>query len=212
MAKKPRVIQEILRNSKITEYLREKGIEPVSDAGGRWKYLCPLHEERTPSFFVYEEKEVQHCKCFGCGFFGDIINVKMAFEKRSQGQVIFDLAEGHSLGNDTLLMDEIGEMEADIEGIRKQQHAAMLSDLGGLAYKLNRSMYDYLSVVGFDQAEVAFIDKVGEKIDRAVQSMDTGAMQILCDAIPEQLAKRAKRHHKLREENLAINYRREMAI
>ena len=44
-------------------YLREAGNELIG--------LCPFHEERTPSFFVNEDKGVFHC--FGCGEAGDVV-------------------------------------------------------------------------------------------------------------------------------------------
>lgn len=36
---------------------------------GQGKIFCPLHEELTPSFHVYED----HFKCFGCGLHGDVV-------------------------------------------------------------------------------------------------------------------------------------------
>lgn len=35
--------------------------------------LCPLHEEKTPSFYVYSGEQTYHC--FGCGAHGDVINL-----------------------------------------------------------------------------------------------------------------------------------------
>jgi DNA primase len=40
-------------------------------AGGRFKGLCPFHQEKTPSFHVDPDKGFY--KCFGCGKAGDII-------------------------------------------------------------------------------------------------------------------------------------------
>jgi DNA primase len=46
---------------------------------GRWKGLCPFHQEKTPSFYVDEEKGLFHC--FGCKAGGDLI----AFVERIEG-------------------------------------------------------------------------------------------------------------------------------
>ncbi|WP_022798180.1 DNA primase [Thermus islandicus] len=46
---------------------------------GRWKGLCPFHQEKTPSFYVDEEKGLFHC--FGCKAGGDLI----AFVERMEG-------------------------------------------------------------------------------------------------------------------------------
>lgn len=41
------------------------------------KGCCPFHEDRTPSFFVNDEKGQYHC--FGCGAAGDVINFVQEF-------------------------------------------------------------------------------------------------------------------------------------
>ena len=40
-------------------------------AGREWKAPCPFHKEKTPSFYVNDEKSFYHC--FGCGVHGDAI-------------------------------------------------------------------------------------------------------------------------------------------
>jgi DNA primase len=39
---------------------------------------CPLHHERTPSFFVSPERQTYHC--FGCGADGRVISLVMRLE------------------------------------------------------------------------------------------------------------------------------------
>jgi DNA primase len=40
-------------------------------AGNEWKACCPFHNEKTPSFYVNDDKGFWHC--FGCGVHGDAI-------------------------------------------------------------------------------------------------------------------------------------------
>lgn len=40
--------------------------------GKTYSTQCPFHEERTPSFYIYEDSNRFHC--FGCGKSGDIIH------------------------------------------------------------------------------------------------------------------------------------------
>ncbi len=47
-------------------------------AGRLWKACCPFHEEKTPSFTIYED---DHYHCFGCGAHGDAID----FLRRIEG-------------------------------------------------------------------------------------------------------------------------------
>lgn len=41
--------------------------------GRTYSTLCPFHNERTPSFFIYPESNTYHC--FGCGVHGDVISL-----------------------------------------------------------------------------------------------------------------------------------------
>src|SRR5213595_2492321 len=43
--------------------------------GREFAGLCPFHHEKTPSFYVVEDKSFFHC--FGCGAHGDAIGFAM---------------------------------------------------------------------------------------------------------------------------------------
>src|SRR4051794_475473 len=43
----------------------------LAKAGREWKACCPFHKEKTPSFYVNDDKGFWHC--FGCGVHGDAI-------------------------------------------------------------------------------------------------------------------------------------------
>ena len=43
----------------------------LTRAGREWKGCCPFHNEKTPSFYVNDDKGFYHC--FGCGVHGDVI-------------------------------------------------------------------------------------------------------------------------------------------
>ena len=44
----------------------------LTRAGREWKGCCPFHDEKTPSFYVNDQKQFYHC--FGCGAHGDVIS------------------------------------------------------------------------------------------------------------------------------------------
>ncbi len=44
----------------------------LQKAGREWKACCPFHDEKTPSFYVNDQKGFYHC--FGCGAHGDVIS------------------------------------------------------------------------------------------------------------------------------------------
>lgn len=47
----------------------------VHSGGKSKKCLCPFHDERTASFYVYEDDST--AKCYGCGWYGDIFDYVM---------------------------------------------------------------------------------------------------------------------------------------
>ncbi|HEX4172823.1 MAG TPA: DNA primase [Acetobacteraceae bacterium] len=49
----------------------------LARSGRQWKGCCPFHDEKTPSFYVYEDG---HYHCFGCGAHGDAIGFVMQTE------------------------------------------------------------------------------------------------------------------------------------
>ncbi|MEE4200685.1 DNA primase [Erythrobacter sp.] len=46
--------------------------DKLTRAGREWKACCPFHDEKTPSFYVNDQKGFYHC--FGCGAHGDVIS------------------------------------------------------------------------------------------------------------------------------------------
>ncbi len=56
--------------------------------GRQWKGCCPFHNEKTPSFYVYDD----HFHCFGCGAHGDAISFLMRAEGAAFPEVVERLA------------------------------------------------------------------------------------------------------------------------
>ena len=59
--------------------------------GREFAGLCPFHHEKTPSFYVVEEKSFFHC--FGCGAHGDVIGFIMRADNVDFVEAIEKLAE-----------------------------------------------------------------------------------------------------------------------
>src|SRR6266704_2790617 len=59
--------------------------------GREFAGLCPFHHEKTPSFYVVEDKSFFHC--FGCGAHGDVIGFVMRAENLDFIEAIEKLAE-----------------------------------------------------------------------------------------------------------------------
>jgi DNA primase len=69
----------------ISSYLK------VEQAGRNFKALCPFHQEKTPSFFIFPER--QSWRCFGCGAGGDLFSFVMKKEGTDFGETLKMLAD-----------------------------------------------------------------------------------------------------------------------
>ena len=67
-------------------------------AGSIYKGLCPFHNEKTPSFAVYESK--QFFNCYGCGAAGDVISFVMKIENIDLRTAVSKLAEQYGIDMD----------------------------------------------------------------------------------------------------------------
>ena len=65
----------IIAANPILDYCRARGWE-LRRNGKEWECLCPLHNEKTPSFKINPEKKIFHC--FGCGAGGSVIDLHVA--------------------------------------------------------------------------------------------------------------------------------------
>ena len=52
----------------------------------RYRGLCPFHDDKDPSLYVYEN--TQSFYCFGCGFGGDVFDFLMRIQNKSFGEVL----------------------------------------------------------------------------------------------------------------------------
>ena len=62
---------EGLENIDLAEVARSEGVE-LKRSGDQFVGLCPIHQEKTPSFFVFSNNK---WKCWGCGASGDSIDL-----------------------------------------------------------------------------------------------------------------------------------------
>lgn len=75
----------------ISDYIKKSGIRLTASGAGKWKGLCPFHNEKTPSFTVSDHFQNYHC--FGCGAHGDILKYVTETEHLDFMEALEKLAE-----------------------------------------------------------------------------------------------------------------------
>ena len=63
-------LDELRVRTSLSALVQRSGVS-LKKAGREWKGCCPFHQEKTPSFYVNDEKSFYHC--FGCEAHGDAI-------------------------------------------------------------------------------------------------------------------------------------------
>jgi len=62
----------------------------LTRAGREYKACCPFHNEKSPSFYINDDKRFYHC--FGCGAHGDVIGFLMRHDRLSFPEAVEQLA------------------------------------------------------------------------------------------------------------------------
>jgi len=99
---------------------------PVKKRGGRFSALCPFHRERTPSFFINDEKNTYHC--FGCGAGGSVFRFVMEMDKISFPEAVRKLGAKAGIA--------IEEQESEADKLRR--------GLVSVVYKANQQFFSLL--------------------------------------------------------------------
>jgi DNA primase len=68
--KPPNLISSIKDHIDLVAVVETAGVD-LKPQGSRYVGLCPFHNEKVPSFCVFDDG---HWKCFGCGEYGDVID------------------------------------------------------------------------------------------------------------------------------------------
>ena len=80
---------------------------------------CPIHNEKSPSFHIYDKKQIY--KCFGCGAGGDVFKLIMVLENKPFIEAAEWLAAHYNV---TLEYDQVRQGEAqEVKDMRKDMLA-----------------------------------------------------------------------------------------
>ncbi len=120
----------------------------LTRAGREYKGCCPFHKEKTPSFYVNNEKQFYHC--FGCGAHGDVIGFMMQAKNLSFIEALETLAPQAGME-----VPKASPEEVQKEKKKKDLYALMESATGWMAEQLfepnNKDVFSYMIGRGFKQ-------------------------------------------------------------
>jgi DNA primase len=118
--------------------------------GRNWKGCCPFHNEKTPSFYVYED----HFHCFGCAAHGDAISFLMRAEGASFPEAVERLA-----GEAGLEVPKATPQQAAREARARDLHGVLAATAAAFERRLRlpegRAGLDYLRYRGLSEATIA---------------------------------------------------------
>ncbi len=84
----PRFLNELRDRLTLSDIIGRR--VKLARAGREFKGCCPFHKEKTPSFYVNDDKQFYHC--FGCGAHGDAIGFVMQHDNLSFIEAVEALA------------------------------------------------------------------------------------------------------------------------
>lgn len=144
-------IEEVKEKLDIVEVVGQR--VPLTKAGRNFKAVCPFHTEKTPSFFVFPERQSWHC--FGaCGTGGDVFSFVMREQGLEFSEALRLLADqaGVTLPSrhqDDTRKDERDRLHAANEAAARFFHDSLLKSPAG------ETARHYLQGRGFVAATVA---------------------------------------------------------
>jgi DNA primase len=105
----------------------------LQKAGREWKGCCPFHNEKTPSFYVNEDKGFYHC--FGCGAHGDVIRFVIEQDGLPFPEAVRTLAAeaGLQIPEETAEARERAKAQSGLHDVMAAAATWFANQLGGLA-------------------------------------------------------------------------------
>ncbi len=186
------MIKNILQKNSITDYLSNKGYEPVKQlGGGRYAYMCPMpwHEETKPSFIVWTLAEFENFYCFGCQSKYNLIHLISFLENIPPRKVIERLSSGIVVTPE----DDYQMISNDLDEVKEIRHAV---DMSQQLLNISRLSNAFLRSVDYDPKECALMDKVWQVVDDSLRDFEFENIDNLSQEISSLIEKREQRRCK----------------
>lgn len=138
-------IDDIINQNDLVDLVGE--YTQLRKSGNSYKGLCPFHREKTPSFFVQEEKQI--FKCFGCEKGGNAVHFVMLAEGLDYRSALLFLANRAGITVETTRDKGRGKIRQDIISLNKETARYFYSNLA-----TNRQAQSYCYNRGIGEATI----------------------------------------------------------
>lgn len=169
MAIPPRFLDELRSRLTLSDIVGRR--MRLTRAGREFKGCCPFHHEKTPSFYINDDKQFYHC--FGCGAHGSVIDFVMQSDNVSFIEAVEVLA-----GEANMEVPRQSPQDIEREKKRKDIYSLMEDATRWMEAQLrapeNRHAYDYIIGRGvpddvLHQFRVGYAPNDGQAIRKHMQ-------------------------------------------
>lgn len=146
----PRFVDELRDRLTLSEVVGKR--VKISRAGREYKACCPFHREKSPSFYINDDKQFYHC--FGCGAHGDVVGFVMQHDNLSFIEAVETLASQAGLQVPKQSPQAIEKARTE-----KSLHALLEASCQWFEARLyeakNREVLEYLTKRGLSEETIA---------------------------------------------------------
>lgn len=194
----PYHIECVLKERKITDLLRSRGILPVKQVSNKILYRCPIHEgDKDPSFIVYTDKEYENYYCYGCHSGITVINLLSDLDNISMSQATSRLLKGIDI-------KEADVIDAIIKELKINVIINQTDILGELSLKLSVACYNHFKELNFNERELEFFDRFLQVVDTFISTRDIAFLRELYGLLVDQYIPSRVGYHLDKEEQNQI--------
>ncbi len=123
----------------------------LTRAGREFKGCCPFHHEKTPSFYVNDDKQFYHC--FGCGAHGDVIGFVMEHDNKNFIEAIEELAAEANMEVPKASPQEVAKAKEEKSLYTLMEDATRWME-GQLRDPANKEAYRYILERGMSEEQL----------------------------------------------------------
>lgn len=149
----------------------QKYIVPINPGRYRMssdKMVCPLHDDHDPSLgIVYSKTEGESCHCFGCNFWGNIVELHQRVNRRhfkrylSDEEAIKDLCRIFDISYDSVPKDvDISTLDKGIRQEIELEKALEGFDIGDFKNLIFQGKKTKKGIAYFNTITMMMVDEV----------------------------------------------------